>query len=207
MTEQCTWFRSFGKKPDSCGSFSLLNLLISGDITKKFWIKCAAPVVPLFFLQWKSDERTKHYLTLMLLAINWRYWQEGINSRMRMKVERRLIQERFFEIHKDFAKQRSDTFLQSSTSDEGRRGGWSKAQVLNKRSGWWPKKTLVTSTRKAIQPFLCIFYRNIWNRNQEIISLLQNYFGNWHKPRVHHATFTRPWVTASIVFKISLAFN
>ena len=27
------------------------------------------------FLKWKSDESTKHYLTQMLLAINWRYWQ------------------------------------------------------------------------------------------------------------------------------------
>ena len=26
-------------------------------------------------LQWKSDESTKHYLTQMLIAINWRYWQ------------------------------------------------------------------------------------------------------------------------------------
>ena len=32
---------------------------------------------PSFYLQWKSDESTKHYLTQMLLAINWHYWQAG----------------------------------------------------------------------------------------------------------------------------------
>ena len=53
----------------------LLTLLISGYIAEKFWIKCAAPVVPSFSLQWKSVESTKHHLTQMLLSINWRYWQ------------------------------------------------------------------------------------------------------------------------------------
>ena len=33
-----------------------------------------------FSLQWKSDESSKHYLTQMLLAINWRYWWAGKNS-------------------------------------------------------------------------------------------------------------------------------
>ena len=28
----------------------------------------------IFFLQWKSDKSTKHYLAQMLLAINWCYW-------------------------------------------------------------------------------------------------------------------------------------
>jgi len=47
--------------------------------------------------------RREHYLTQMLLAINWLYWQAGRNSRMRMKVEGRLIQVRFLEIHQVFA--------------------------------------------------------------------------------------------------------
>ena len=34
-------------------------------------------IVPSFSFQWKSDESTKHYLTQILLAINWRYWQAG----------------------------------------------------------------------------------------------------------------------------------
>ena len=34
---------------------------------------------PSFSLQRKSDESTKHYLTQMLLAINWCYWQVGKN--------------------------------------------------------------------------------------------------------------------------------
>ena len=45
---------------------------------------------PSFSLQWKSDESTKHYLTQMLLATNWRYWKAGKNSRMRMEVQSRL---------------------------------------------------------------------------------------------------------------------
>ena len=35
------------------------------------------PKVRYFFKQWKSDEWTKHYLTQMLIAINWRYRQAG----------------------------------------------------------------------------------------------------------------------------------
>ena len=37
-------------------------------------------IVPSFSLQWKSDESTKHYLTQMLLTINWHYWQAGKKS-------------------------------------------------------------------------------------------------------------------------------
>ena len=51
----------------------------SGFFSEKVWIKCAAPVVPSFSLQWKSDESTKRSLTQMLLAINWRYWRAGKN--------------------------------------------------------------------------------------------------------------------------------
>ena len=43
---------------------------VSGNI---WWIS-AAPVVPSFSLQWRSDESTKH-LSQILLVINWRYWQ------------------------------------------------------------------------------------------------------------------------------------
>ena len=32
---------------------------------------------PSISLQWKPDESTKHYLTQMLPAINWLYWQAG----------------------------------------------------------------------------------------------------------------------------------
>ena len=56
-------------------------------------------IVPSFSVQWKSYESTKHYLTQILLAINWRYWQAGKNSRMRMKVRGRLMQTRFIKIH------------------------------------------------------------------------------------------------------------
>ena len=46
----------------------------------------------------------------MLLAINVRYGQTGKNSRMRMKVQGRLMQARFIEIYQEIAK-KSDTFL------------------------------------------------------------------------------------------------
>ena len=64
-------------------------------------------------VKWKSDESTKHYLTQMLLAINWRYWQTLKNSRMQMKVKGRLMQARFIEIHQVFVKKKKKvgTFL------------------------------------------------------------------------------------------------
>ena len=37
------------------------------------WIRPGNEIVASFSLQWKSDESTKHYITQMLLAINWRY--------------------------------------------------------------------------------------------------------------------------------------
>jgi len=37
---------------------------------------------------------TTHYLTQMLFASNWRYRQAGKNSRMRTKVQGRLMQAR-----------------------------------------------------------------------------------------------------------------
>ena len=39
-----------------------MNTIITGD---ESWVS----------LQWKSHESTKHYLTQMLLVINWSYWQ------------------------------------------------------------------------------------------------------------------------------------
>ena len=51
-------------------------------------------VTQLFSLQWKIDASTTHYLTQMLLASNWRYRQAGKNSRMRTKVQGRLMQAR-----------------------------------------------------------------------------------------------------------------
>ena len=65
---------------------------------------------PSFSLEWKSEKRTKHYLSLILLDINWCNWQAGKNSRLRMKVQGLLIQARFIEIHQVFAK-KSHAFL------------------------------------------------------------------------------------------------
>ena len=65
-------------------------------------------------VQWKFNESTKHYLTQMLLVINWSSWQAGKNSRKRMKAQGRLMQVRFIEIHLVLAtkkKTRSDNFL------------------------------------------------------------------------------------------------
>ena len=57
-----------------------------------------------FLLQWKSDKSTKHYFTLMLLPINWRYWQMVRNSCKHMKVQGHLMKVRFIEIHQVFKK-------------------------------------------------------------------------------------------------------
>ena len=65
-------------------------------------------IVPSFSWQWKSNKSLKHYLTQMLLAINWHYSQVGKNLLMYMKV-----QGCFIEIHQVFKKIyiRSGTFL------------------------------------------------------------------------------------------------
>ena len=63
---------------------------------------------PSFCLRWKFDESAKHYLTQMLLAINWRYWQKGRISRMRMKVQGRFMQARFIELHQVFPEKKKD---------------------------------------------------------------------------------------------------
>ena len=66
------------------------------------WIKLRNKIVPSFSLQWKSDESTKHYLTQMLLAINWRYSQAGKNHARVWNVQGRLMQARFIEIQQVF---------------------------------------------------------------------------------------------------------
>ena len=55
-----------------------------------FWIFsniCSAPIVPSFSVQWKSNEHTKHYVTQIMLTINWHYLLAEKNSRMHMKVK------------------------------------------------------------------------------------------------------------------------
>ena len=76
----------------------LHNLLISGYIAKKVWIKWAAPVVPLFSLQWKSNKST-NYLPQMLLAINWHYWHAGKKFTYGYEGSKSLQANMFIEIH------------------------------------------------------------------------------------------------------------
>ena len=86
--EQRTWFRIFFTiYADVRRVRSLANHWNLVFRQKKVWIKCAAPVIPSFSLQWKSDEGTKHYFTQILLVVNWRYWQKGKNSRMCMRLK------------------------------------------------------------------------------------------------------------------------
>ena len=118
--EQRTCFRLFlannltplvRQAPGLPGSWfaRLLTLLISGDIAKKVCIKCAAPVVPSFSLQF-SALSSKHYLTQMLVAINWRYWQAGKISRMNMKIQGRLMQALFIDITRFLQKNKVSCF-------------------------------------------------------------------------------------------------
>ena len=103
--EQRTWFRLFfgdiswyqeSKEPGEPQEF--------GFSPKMVWNKFAAPVVPSFSSLWKSDGSSKLYLTQMLFAINWRYWQAGKKSHMRITFQSCLMQARFIEIHQVFAK-------------------------------------------------------------------------------------------------------
>ena len=68
------------------------------------------PVVRTRAVQWKSDESTKHYLTPMLLAINWRCWQAGKIHACVWRFKIALVQARFIEIHQVFAKQKVGYF-------------------------------------------------------------------------------------------------
>ena len=84
-----------------------MNTTITGD---KSWVNEYDPETKCFSLQWKSDENTKHYLTQMLVAINWRYWQAEKNPGIRMMVQGRLMQARFIEVHQVYAKKRRILF-------------------------------------------------------------------------------------------------
>ena len=83
----CSWSRGH-----CCGVQHVL-----WDFNKKMLLRCSRRSV--IFLTMKIRESTTHYLTQTLLTINWRNWQAGKNSRMRMKVNGHLMQARFTEIH------------------------------------------------------------------------------------------------------------
>ena len=76
------------------------SLFVESSISCESWVYDTTLNQSLS-LQWKSDESIKHYLTQMLLIINWRY---GKNSRMHMKIQGRLMHVRFNEIHQVSAK-------------------------------------------------------------------------------------------------------
>ena len=54
-----------------------MNTIVTGDESWVYRYNPETKSFQHFFLQWKSDETTKHYLTQMLLGINWHYWQAG----------------------------------------------------------------------------------------------------------------------------------
>ena len=51
-----------------------------------------------------NEKNTKHFLTQMLLAINWFYWQAGKIHACVWRFKIALVQARFIEIHQVFAK-------------------------------------------------------------------------------------------------------
>ena len=77
------------------------SLFVESSMSCESWVYGYDPE-PVIFLTMKTRREPKHYLTQMLLAINRRYWQEGNNSRMRMKIQGRLMQALFIKIHQDF---------------------------------------------------------------------------------------------------------
>ena len=77
-----------------------------------WWRVLGVRVRPGFQIPILNENPTRRYLTKILLDINWRYWQAGKNSHMRMKVQDRLMKARFIEIHQVFSKKKSsNTFL------------------------------------------------------------------------------------------------
>ena len=75
-------------------------LLILHFLVLGVWVRPGNQIVLSFSLQWKPDDSSKHYLTQLMLLTG------GKNSRMRMKVKRRLKQVRFIEIHQVFGKKK-----------------------------------------------------------------------------------------------------
>ena len=68
-------------------------------------IRLGNQIVPLISLQWKSEERTKHYLKCCLPSTEANDRRET-NSRMRMKIQGHLMEACFFKIHQIFAKKK-----------------------------------------------------------------------------------------------------
>ena len=66
------------------------------------------PVVCTRGVQWKSDESTKHYLTQILLAINWRYSQA--RKKILVFIWRFKVASCISETHQVFSKKKLDTF-------------------------------------------------------------------------------------------------
>ena len=85
-----------------------MNTIITGD---ESWIYGERPgnqIVPSSTLLWKSDKTTKHYLTQMLLAINWRYWEACKNARIHLKVQDHFLLARSIKIHPIFGKKKKN---------------------------------------------------------------------------------------------------
>ena len=73
-------------------------------------------IFPSFFLQWKSNESTKHYSLKCCLPSTNAIDRREKNSRMRMMVQDGLVQARLIEIHKVFVKINKVTYFSTWTS-------------------------------------------------------------------------------------------
>ena len=95
---------------------SYLNLLSGFHlVVAQFLAKFDAVALLQLFCPFPYNENPTRalntYITEMLLAITWRYWQMGKNLCISMKVQGHLVQVRFIEIHQVCAKKKSNTFL------------------------------------------------------------------------------------------------
>ena len=86
-------------------AFNIDEPVVVWFFPQKFWIKLEECAGALSFRHFPY-ESIKHYRTQMLLAINWRYWQAGKNSRLRMRVQSRFMEVRFIVILQVFAKKK-----------------------------------------------------------------------------------------------------
>ena len=108
------------------------------------WVWPGNQVVPSFSLQWNSDDSTKHYLTQILLAINWHYSHGG----------------KFMHSYED------------SRSPHSRALHWNQPGVRNKiRSDFFLTERYTTNETPMLQNFgpilnfMTFFDTDLWNRS------------------------------------------
>ena len=61
--------------------------------------------------------------------INWRYWQTGKNSHMRIKAQGRLVEARFIKIHQVFAKRKKVGYFSNRVVFDNLHSPWRRTSI------------------------------------------------------------------------------